>query len=95
MIIVVQSLDMVLKHRDVARKGYDVKNRGQVSRDIRIATNSQIILIQVFIDLISSRSPDRRCYLRAEVNAVSTNSTIIGIHQLTSSRSPKIAERLI
>ena len=70
--IVVRSPDVAVKRCDMARKGYDVENRGQVSMDMRTATNFQIVLIQVSIDLIFSRSPDHRYCLRAEVNAVST-----------------------
>ena len=90
-----RSPDVTLKHHDVARKWYNVENRVQVSKDMRIATNSQIVLTQVSIDLISSRSLDRRCYLHAKVNTITIDSTITGIRQLMSSTSPKIAEWLI
>ena len=90
-----RSPDVTLKHYDVARKWHDVENRAQVNKDMRIATNSQIVLTQVSIDLISSRSLDRRCYLHAKVNTITTDSTITGIRQLMSSTSPKIAEWLI
>ena len=70
---------MALKGYDVAREEYDVENRRQVSTDTRTATSSQIVLIQVSIDLTFLRSSDRRCYLRAEVNAVSTDSSITEI----------------
>ena len=69
---VVRSSNVAVKPCDVARKGYDVENIGQVSMDMRTATNFQIILIQISIGLAFSRSPDCRYYLRAEVNSVST-----------------------
>ena len=71
-IYVVRSLNAALKRCDMVRKGYNVENKGQVSMDMRTKTNFQIALIQVSIDLTLSKSPDRRYYLCAEVNAIST-----------------------
>ena len=71
-IYVVRSLNTTLKRCDVVRKRYNVENEGQVSMDMRTATNFQIALIQVSIDLTLSRSPDRRYYLCVVVNVIST-----------------------
>ena len=67
-----RSPDVALKRCDVARKGYYVENRGQVSMDTRTLTNFQIVLVQVSIDITFTRSPDRRYCLCAKVNTVST-----------------------
>ena len=93
--IVVRFPEVASKCCDVAREEYDVEKGRLVRVDMRNATSFQIIPFQVSINLTLTRSSDRKYYLHAEVNAVSIDSAIIGICQLTSSRSPKITEQLI
>ena len=78
-VLVVPSLDVTLKCCVVAREGYDVENINQVSIDTRTVANSQIVPIQISTNLVFFRTLDHIYYLRAEVNAVSTDSAITRI----------------
>ena len=90
--IVVQFPNVASKCCDVAREEYDVEKGRLVRVDMRNGTSFQIIPFQVSINLTLTRSSDRKYYLHAKVNAVSTDSVITRICQLTSLRSPKIME---
>ena len=70
---------MALKCYDVAREEYDVGNRRQVSIDMRTATNSQTVSIQVSINLTFFRSSNHGYGIHAEVNVVSKGSAITGV----------------
>ena len=79
LVTIVRSSNVTLKCYDVVREEYDVDNKRQVSIDTRTSTRSQIVSIQVSIDPAFFISSDRGYGMHAEVNPISTGSTIMGI----------------